>query len=139
MQFKKILSLCFIILLFGITPVHAVKWDNFGLDSGIYIDTDSISQIGKTMSFTYKFTNDLILNKLSMLKDQQTELSVCYMRATVSCPSGEKLSAKLLCYDKSDNVVIDESNLTYAKNNEPDSSICKNLKKVKRYRKFNFL
>ncbi len=136
MQFKKILSFCFIFALLSV-PVYA-KWDNFGVDAGIYIDTDTISDFGSTMSFSYKFTNELLLNKLSETVNVPA-LSVCHLRANVSCPSGEKLYSKLTCYDDSGNVIINEKEFTYENNPDPDPKICKNLKKVKRYRKYNLI
>ena len=134
-MYKKLFLIIFLII--SVLPVYA-KWDNFGMDAGIYIDTDTISDFGSTMSFSYKFTNELLLNKISEMQNVSA-LSVCYMRADVSCPSGEKLYSKLTCYDDSGNVIINEKELTYKNNTESDPKMCKNLKKIKRFRRYNLI
>lgn len=139
MPLKNLFITLVVFFILAASSVFAQKWDNFGLDAGIYVDTDSISYFGSSMSFSYKFTNEFILKKLSALNEDNPELSVCYMRASVSCPSGKKLSSDLYCYDSSGNVVIDKQNLTYTNNTQDDPAICKNLKKMKKFRKFNLI
>ena len=139
MKFKNFFCLFIVLAVIAILPAKAVKWDNFGLDAGIYVDTDSVTDFGSSMSFTYKFTNEYVLKEISSMAKGHPELSECYMRATVNCPSGTKQSSELICYDKSDNIIIDESNLTYKNNTEQDPKMCKNLKKIKRYRRYNLI
>ena len=139
MKFKIFFCLFVVLTIIVILPAKAVKWDNFGVDAGIYVDTDSVADFGSSIFFTYKFTNDLVLQKISSMAKEHPELSECYMRVTVSCPSGSKQSSELICCDKSDNIVIDEPNLTYKNNTELDPKICKNLKKIKRYRRYNLI
>lgn len=135
---KNIIFALIAVVILTALPVYAQKWDNFGLDAGIYIDTDTITDFGSTMSFSYKFENDFILEKLSDSYGIKDGLSVCYMRANVSCPSGKKLSSNLQCYDNSGNLLIDKD-LTYDNNTQEDRTICKNLKKMKKFRKLNLI
>ena len=109
---KKIFLVFVSLLTLSVLPISAAKWydagEEFGMQTGMYLDLDAITDSGDQMPLVYKFTNSKILEAFSYMNPNKPKLSVCLMQATFSCQTGLPGSGAILCYDTSGQPVIDE-------------------------------
>lgn len=127
----SLLYIISILTISTIIPAYAARWEDGGMNMGLYFDMDSISDVGNEVTLVTKITNKDLLGLFSFMDEKQRPLSVCLMQATVNCSTGLPTSGAMLCYDKSGNIVIDEvdndgSNL---KNARPMS--CEEVRELK--------
>jgi hypothetical protein len=128
---KNLLYIVAIVIMSVIIPAHAVKWEDGGMNMGMYFDMDSISDTGNEVTLVVKFTNQTFLDLFSLMDEQQRPLSVCLMQATVDCNSGKPVSGAMLCYDKSGNVAIDEADSVKANEYAGRTMSCQEIRELK--------
>lgn len=128
---KSFLYILVILAISAIIPAYAVKWEDGGMNMGMYFDMDSISDTGNEVTLVMKITNQTILDLFSLMDEKQRPLSVCLMQAIVDCSTGKPKSGAMLCYDKSGNIAIDEADSITASEYTGRTMSCQEVRELK--------
>lgn len=131
---KNLLYILIFLAISAMIPVYAVKWADLMPNSGIFIDTDSISDEGNEINVVFKFTNEQMIQSLiSGIGENPQSLSVCLLQGTYDCSTGKTLSASILCYNNNGEVAIDIPNMSFCDFAAQFSQgACSNFRRLKR-------